>query len=132
MSVAACQVGDMQLTKANEAWYLIVFFTLSAIGLTLALIHEVGDKTSDDLVSTILSVVRQMDVVVVVAGASAFAGVEGYNMLAERYARREREIGRRQGREEGREEILAVLDPEMREKVERKLKQNGKDSRGRG
>ena len=126
----------MQLTKANEAWYLIVFFTLSAIGLALALIHEVGYKTSDDLVSTILGVVRQMDVVVVVSGASAFAGVEGYNMLAERYARREREIGRRQGREEGREEarreILAVLDPDMREEVERKLKQNGKDSQRTG
>ena len=77
-----------------------------------------------------------MDVVVVVSGASAFAGVEGYNMLAERYARREREIGRRQGREEGREEarreILAVLDPDMREEVERKLKQNGKDSQRTG
>ncbi len=122
----------MQLTKANEAWYLIVFFTLSAIGLTLALIHEVGYKTSDDLVSTILGVVRQMDVVVVVSGASAYAGVEGYNMLAERYARREREIGRREGREEARREILAVLDPEMREEVERKLKQNGKDSQRTG
>ena len=121
----------MQLTKANEAWYLIVFFTLSAIGLTLALIHEVGYKTSDDLVSTILGVVRQMDVVVVVAGASAYAGVEGYNMLAERFARREREIGRREGREEGREEarreILAALEPDMREEVERRLRQNGKD-----
>lgn len=48
-------------------------------------------------------------------------------MLAERYARREREIGRREGREEARREILAVLDPDMREEVERKLKQNGKD-----
>ena len=122
----------MQLTKANEAWYLIVFFTLSAIGLTLALIHEVGYKTSDDLVSTILGVVSQMDVVVVVSGASAYAGVEGYNMLAERYARREREIGRREGREEARREILAVLDPDMREEVERKLKQNGKDSQRTG
>jgi hypothetical protein len=94
----------MQLPKVNEAWYLIVFFTLSAAGLILAWMQEVNGKTHDDTVSTILGIVSQMNVVVVVAGASAYAGVEGYNMLAERYARREREIGRRQGRQEGRQE----------------------------
>jgi hypothetical protein len=99
----------MQLPKVNEAWYLIVFFTLSAAGLILAWMQEVNGKTHDDTVSTILGIVSQMNVVVVVAGASAYAGVEGYNMLAERYARREREIGRREGRREGRQEILDRL-----------------------
>ena len=81
-----------------------MFFTLSAAGLILAWMQEVNGKTHDDPVSTILGIVHQMNVVVVVAGASAYAGVEGYNMLAERYARREREIGRREGRREGRQE----------------------------
>jgi hypothetical protein len=99
----------MQLPKVNEAWYLIVFFTLSAAGLILAWMQEVNGKTHDDTVSTILGIVSQMNVVVVVAGASAYAGVEGYNMLAERYARREREIGRREGRQEGRQELLDRL-----------------------
>ena len=59
-------------------------------------------------------------------------------MLAERYARREREIVRSKtmltctGREEARREILAVLDPDMlAEEVSilmPKLKQNCKDS----
>ena len=99
----------MQLPKVNEAWYLIVFFTLSSAGLILAWMQEVNGKTHDDPVSTILGIVHQMNVVVVVAGASAYAGVEGYNMLAERYARREREIGRREGRREGRQELLDRL-----------------------
>ena len=99
----------MQLPKVNEAWYLIVFFTLSSAGMILAWMQEVNGKTHDDTVSTILGIVSQMNVVVVVAGASAYAGVEGYNMLAERYARREREIGRREGRQEGRQELLDRL-----------------------
>ena len=90
-----------------------MFFTLSAAGLILAWMQEVNGKTDDDPVSTILGIVHQMNVVVVVAGASAYAGVEGYNMLAERYARREREIGRRkglqEGRQEGRQELLDRL-----------------------
>ena len=99
----------MQLPKVNEAWYLIVFFTLSSAGMILAWMQEVNGKTHDDTVSTILGIVSQMNVVVVVAGASAYGGVEGYNMLAERYARREREIGRREGRQEGRQELLDRL-----------------------
>ena len=86
-----------------------MFFTLSSAGMILAWMQEVNGKTHDDTVSTILGIVSQMNVVVVVAGASAYAGVEGYNMLAERYARREREIGRREGRQEGRQELLDRL-----------------------
>ncbi len=90
-----------------------MFFTLSAAGLILAWMQEVNGKTDDDPVSTILGIVHQMNVVVVVAGASAYTGVEGCNMLAERYARREREIGRRkglqEGRQEGRQELLDRL-----------------------
>ena len=38
-------------------------------------------------------------------------------MLAERYARRQREEGRQEGREEGREEIRQEVRQEVREKV---------------
>ena len=43
----------MQLLKANEAWYLIVFYTLATGGFVLALFNEVGERTNDSLVSTL-------------------------------------------------------------------------------
>ena len=43
----------MQLPKSNEAWYLIVFFTLTVGGLTLVLFNEIGERTDDSWVSTL-------------------------------------------------------------------------------
>ena len=96
-----------------------MFFTLSSAGLILAWMQEVNGKTHDDTVSTILGIVSQMNVVVVVAGASAYAGVEGYNMLAERYARREREIGRREGRQEILDRLSGLSGDELLAETQR-------------
>ena len=94
----------MQLPKANEAWYLIVFFTLTVGGLTLVLFNEIGERTDDSWVSTLANTGFGMGWVVIVAGAFAYTGMESFNMLAERYARRQREEGRQEGRQEGRHE----------------------------
>ena len=99
----------MQLPKANEAWYLIVFFTLTVGGLTLVLFNEIGERTDDSWVSTLANIGFGMGWVVVVAGAFAYTGMESFNMLAERYARRQREEGRQEGRREGRQEIRQVV-----------------------
>ena len=48
--------------------------------------------------------------VVVVAGAFAYTGMESFNMLAERYARRQREEGRQEGRQEVRQVVLDQLE----------------------
>ena len=99
----------MQLPKANEAWYLIVFFTLTVGGLTLVLFNEIGERTDDSWVSTLANIGFGMGWVVIVAGAIAYTGMESFNMLAERYARRQREEGRQVGRQEGRQEIRQVV-----------------------
>ena len=99
----------MQLPKANEAWYLIVFFTLTVGGLTLVLFNEIGERTDDSWVSTLANIGLGMGWVVIVAGAIAYTGMESFNMLAERYARRQREEGRQVGRQEGRQEIRQVV-----------------------
>ena len=96
----------MQLPKANEAWYLIVFFTLTVGGLTLVLFNEIGERTDDSWVSTLANIGFGMGWVVIVAGAFAYTGMESFNMLAERYARRQRE----EGRQEGRQEVLDQLE----------------------
>ena len=99
----------MQLPKANEAWYLIVFFTLTVGGLTLVLFNEIGERTDDSWVSTLANIGFGMGWVVIVAGAIAYTGMESFNMLAERYARRQREEGRREGRQEGRQEVRQIV-----------------------
>ena len=99
----------MQLPKANEAWYLIVFFTLTVGGLTLVLFNEIGERTDDSWVSTIANIGFGMGWVVIVAGAFAYTGMESFNMLAERYARRQREEGRQEGRQEGRHEVRQIV-----------------------
>jgi hypothetical protein len=99
----------MQLPKANEAWYLIVFFTLTVGGLTLVLFNEIGERTDDSWVSTLANIGFGMGWVVIVAGAFAYTGMESFNMLAERYARRQREEGRQEGRQEGRHEVRQIV-----------------------
>ena len=99
----------MQLPKANEAWYLIVFFTLTVGGLTLVLFNEIGERTDDSWVSTLANIGLGMGWVVIVAGALSYTVMESFNMLAERYARRQREEGRQVGRQEGRQEIRQVV-----------------------
>ena len=94
----------MQLPKANEAWYLIVFFTLTVGGLTLVLFNEIGERTDDSWVSTLANIGLGMGWVVIVAGALSYTVMESFNMLAERYARRQREEGRQEGRQEGHQE----------------------------
>ncbi len=96
----------MQLPRANEAWYLIIFFILTIGGLILILFNEIGEVTDDSWVSTLENIEFGMGWVVIVAGAFAYTGMEGFNMLAERYARRQRE----EGRLEGRQEVLDILD----------------------
>ena len=100
----------MQLPKANEAWYLIVFFTLTVGGLTLVLFNEIGERTDDSWVSTLANIGFGMGWVVIVAGAIAYTGMESFNMLAERYARRQREEGRQEGRQEIRQVVLDQLE----------------------
>ena len=100
----------MQLPKANEAWYLIVFFTLTVGGLTLVLFNEIGERTDDSWVSTLANIGFGMGWVVIVAGAIAYTGMESFNMLAERYARRQREEGRQVGRQEIRQVVLDQLE----------------------
>ena len=96
----------MQLPKANEAWYLIVFFTLTVGGLALVLFNEIGEITDDSWVSTLANIGFGMGWVVIVAGALSYTVMESFNMLAERYARRQRE----EGRQEGRQEVLDRLE----------------------
>ena len=123
----------MNLPRANEAWYLIVFGILSGSGATLVLIAELGFRTSDNWVSTLANIGHGLQWVVVVAGVVSYAGMEGFNMLYERYVRRldreAREKGRTEGRTEGRAEMLTqvldLLDEDTRKDVERKLEPNG-------
>ena len=100
----------MQLPKANEAWYLIVFFTLTVGGLTLVLFNEIGERTDDSWVSTLANIGLGMGWVVIVAGALSYTVMESFNMLAERYARRQREEGRQEGRQEIRQVVLDQLE----------------------
>ena len=100
----------MQLPKANEAWYLIVFFTLTVGGLTLVLFNEIGERTDDSWVSTLANIGLGMGWVVIVAGALSYTVMESFNMLAERYARRQREEGRQEGRQEVRQVVLDQLE----------------------
>ena len=92
----------MNLPRANEAWYLIAFVILSGSGAALVLIAELGFRTSDSWVSTLANVGHGLQwvvvVVVVVAGVVSYVGMEGFNMLYERYVRRLD----REAREEGR------------------------------
>ena len=127
----------MNLPRANEAWYLIVFGILSGSGATLVLIAELGFRTNDNWVSTLANIGHGLQWVVVVAGVVSYAAMEGFNMLYERYVRRldreAREKGRTEGltkgRTEGRAEMLTqvldLLDEDTRKDVERKLEPNG-------
>ena len=119
----------MNLPRANEAWYLIVFGILSGSGATLVLIAELGFRTSDNWVSTLANIGHGLQWVVVVAGVLSYAGMEGFNMLYERYVRRldreAREKGRTEGRAEMLTQVLDLLDEDTRKDVERKLEPNG-------
>ena len=131
----------MNLPRANEAWYLIVFGILSGSGATLVLIAELGFRTSDNWVSTLANIGHGLQWVVVVAGVVSYAGMEGFNMLYERYVRRLDREAREKGRTEGRTEgltkgrtegraemltqVLDLLDEDTRKDVERKLQPNG-------
>ena len=100
----------MNLPRANEAWYLIVFGILSGSGATLVLIAELGFRTSDSWVSTLANIGHGLQWVVVVAGVVSYAGMEGFNMLYERYVRRLD----REAREKGREEAAPKAEPSPR------------------
>ena len=120
----------MNLPRANEAWYLIVFGILSGSGATLVLIAELGFRTSDNWVSTLANIGHGLQWVVVVAGVVSYAGMEGFNMLYERYVRRLDREAREKGRTEGRAEMLTQVldlyfDEDTRKDVERKLEPNG-------
>ena len=122
----------MNLPRANEAWYLIVFGILSGSGATLVLIAELGFRTSDNWVSTLANIGHGLQWVVVVAGVVSYAGMEGFNMLYERYVRRLDREAREKGRTEGTEgraemltQVLDLLDEDTRKDVERKLEPNG-------
>ena len=126
----------MNLPRANEAWYLIAFVILSGSGAALVLIAELGFRTSDSWVSTLANIGHGLQWVVVVAGVVSYVGMEGFNMLYERYVRRldreahekGREEGRDEGRDEGRAQVLSLLDEDIRKDVERKLSRNADDS----
>ena len=81
-----------------------MFFTLTVGGLTLVLFNEIGERTDDSWVSTLANIGLGMGWVVIVAGALSYTVMESFNMLAERYARRQREEGRQEGRQEGHQE----------------------------
>ena len=125
----------MNLPRANEAWYLIAFVILSGSGATLVLIAELGFRTSDSWVSTLANIGHGLQWVVVVAGVVSYVGMEGFNMLYERYVRRldrearaeGREEGREEGRNEGRAQVLDLLDEDIRKDVEHKLSRNADD-----
>ncbi len=133
----------MNLPRANEAWYLIAFVILSGSGAALVLVAEIGFRTNDSWVATLANVGHGLQWVVVVAGVVSYVGMEGFNMLYERYVRRldreAREVGREEGREEGREmgreegrgqgraQVLDLLDEDTRKIVERKLSRNADD-----
>ena len=122
----------MNLPRANEAWYLIAFVILSGSGAALVLIAELGFRTSDSWVSTLANIGHGLQWVVVVAGVVSYVGMEGFNMLYERYVRRldreAHEKGREEGRDEGRAQVLSLLDEDIRKDVERKLSRNADDS----
>ena len=82
-----------------------MFYTLATGGFVLVLFNEVGERTDDSWVSTLANVGFGLGWVVIVAGAIAYTGMEAFNMLAERYARRQREEGREEGRQEVRQEV---------------------------
>ena len=108
------------------------FLILSGSGAALVLIAELGFRTSDSWVSTLANIGHGLQWVVVVAGVVSYVGMEGFNMLYERYVRRldreAREEGREEGRDEGRAQVLDLLDEDIRKDVERKLSRNAADS----
>ena len=124
---------DSPGSKANLAWYLILFFALFSIGSLLVVWREVREESSDSWLSTAVAVGNGLEWVVVVAGGLSYAVVEGAYMLAAKYREqlwargmeKGREKGREEGREKGREETLAqifeLLDEETRKKIERHL-----------
>ena len=118
----------MNLPRANEAWYLIAFFILSGSGASLVLVAELGFRTNDGWVSTLANIGHGLQWVVVVAGVVSYAGMEGFNMLYERYVRRLDREAREKGRDEGRAQVLDLLDEDTRKVVERKLGRNADDS----
>ena len=75
----------------------------------MVLFNEIGERTDDSWVSTLANIGFGMGWVVIVAGAFAYTGMESFNMLAERYARRQREEGRQEGRQEGRHEVRQIV-----------------------
>ena len=111
----------MQLPRANETWYLIVFGILSVSGATLVLVAELGFRTSDGWVSTLANIGHGLQWVVVVSGVVSYTTMEGLNMLYERYARRKLQEGREEGLAEGRKEGRVEGLAEGREEVVRHL-----------
>ena len=75
---------------------------------------ELAFRTSDGWVSTLANIGHGLEWVVVVSGIVSYAGMESFNMLYERYARRldreAREKGLAEGRKEGREEVVNHLE----------------------
>ena len=116
---------DSPGSKANLAWYLILFFALFSIGSLLVVWREVREESSDSWLSTAVAVGSGLEWVVVVAGGLSYAVVEGAYMLAAKYREQLWARGVEKGREEGREETLAqifeLLDEETRKKIERHL-----------
>ena len=74
------------------------------------LIVELAFRTSDGWVSTLANIGHGLEWVVVVSGIVSYAGMEGFNMLYERYVRRLDREAREKGLAEGREEVVNHLE----------------------
>ena len=74
------------------------------------LIAELAFRTSDGWVSTLANIGHGLEWVVVVSGIVSYAGMEGFNMLYERYVRRLDREAREKGLAEGREEVVNHLE----------------------
>ncbi len=99
----------MQLPR-YISWYLVCFLVMSALGFIPVWVVEVIENTDDSLSATIVAIGREMNWVAVVSGAYAFAGVEGFTMLAEIFLKRREAKGREEGREEERQQIASRFE----------------------
>ena len=108
----------MRLPRANDGWFLIVFFLLSGCGLGLLIWEEIQTDNSG-LRETVLEIVKGMEAVVVVSALTMYGLMEGLNMLAERYKRQKY----KEGRQDERREILERLDERLDEPTRRLVEQ---------
>ena len=103
--------------------YFVVFGILASLGLALSIWYEVWENDTDSFAATTIAVLKHMEWVVVVGVAATYFGVEGTDMLAERFRKQQRMKGREEGREEGEQELakrlLNLSDAERKSEIER-------------